>query len=152
MLWGYIFPMWVHCAWSAWCEGLFSPLSKPPASLLPPTGIPMGLFSFPSPPCPSHPRVWSTFSCGEVVLPWGQSLGYLPWCGCYVVVAMGGGELRVLLLYHLPLKSVLSTLNILTHLILKTSLCSSFYHDSHFTHKDTEAQSYQAHTSDLLQF
>lgn len=36
---------------------------------------------------------------------WGQFLGYLYCCGCYLGVSMGWDELRILLFCHLPPKS-----------------------------------------------
>lgn len=84
-----------------------SPFSGPVLSL-PLAESSVGLFS--SPPClhPSNPLPCGLFSMlnyGESVLPVLKLfLSYLHWHGCYLVVSMGQGELRIFLLHYLPQK------------------------------------------------
>lgn len=101
-------PVWVPCAWDAWCEGLFfSPRS---IQYLQPRSLPWTTLQFHLAPhhfsfLPAllsvasslHFPVESLFCQSS-----GNFLGYLHWNECFLIVSLGGGELRVFLLKHLP--------------------------------------------------
>ena len=86
--------------WGAWYESLFlssqcllclSFLQTVPWAHLAPTSLPFWLLLY--------------VYCGETLLPvFGSFLGYLHQCVCYSVILVGQGELRFLLLCHLPCK------------------------------------------------
>lgn len=91
-------PLWFSCVFlvpGVLGVKICSPLSTLAASLFP-TDSPAGLFIFRLNLCPSYPiqhGLFSTFSCGESALPLSHFLGYLPQCGCYLVVSVSPGPL-----------------------------------------------------------
>ena len=99
---------WVPWAFGAWYEDLVLSLSMASVSL-PPMDIFVGLFSSWLSLCHCYPLqcdLLSTFTYGKSVLPvLDHFLFYLHGCGCFLVVSMGQGELRILLRHHLPWKS-----------------------------------------------
>ena len=107
MFWGFVFLVWACHAWGACYGACSSPLSLPMASF-PSVDSLVGPFSSWLHPFPFYPLwcdLFSTFCCGEFVLPVFGLLSRLLYCGCYAGVSMGWSEPKTLLLHHLPWKS-----------------------------------------------